>query len=51
MRVCVCVFVCVHACECLYVYACDMLVRTHIFLHMPQRVFIHTCKCINIDLV
>ena len=41
---CVCVY-CVYVCICmLVIYMC-----THIFLHMPQRVFIHTCKCINIE--
>ena len=37
--VCVCVCMCVSVCMCMLV----VYMRTHIFLHMPQRVFIHTC--------
>ena len=43
MCVCVCVCVCASVCMCMLV----VYMRTHIFLHMPQRVFTHTCKCIN----
>ena len=42
---CVCVCVCACVCLCMLV----VYMRTHIFLHMPQRVFIHTCKYINIE--
>ena len=38
-------YICVCVCKCMLV----VYMRTHIFLHMPQRVFIHTCKCINIE--
>ena len=41
MCVCVCVCVCVSVCMCMLV----VYMRTDIFLHMPQRVFINTCKC------
>ena len=41
----VCVYICVSVCMCMLV----VYMRTHIFLHMPQRVFIYSCKCINIE--
>ena len=42
---CVCVCVCVFVC----LYVCGIYVYTNI-LHMSQRVFIHTCKCIHINI-
>ena len=46
---CVCVCVCVCACACVCMCMLVVYMRTHIILHMSQRVFIHTCKCINIE--
>ena len=49
--VCVCVCLCVCVCEymCVCLYVCGKYAYTNI-LHMPQRVFIHTCKCMHINI-
>ena len=44
-----CVCVCMCACVCMCVCVCLWYICVHIFLHTPQRVFIHTGKCINIE--
>ena len=35
---CVCVYVCVHVCECVNVYACGVYAYTHIFTNATMSI-------------